>query len=159
MIVVSNASPIIFLSKIRKLDLLLKLYKEIYIPIKVLEELLKGKDDTYLDRYIPKFKAEEIKGKISALQLHEGELEAISLAVEKKADLVLLDDKKARIVAKGMKLKVKGTLGLLLTFLDKKLISHDEFKLLLDILVNANFRISINLFKEALKQAEEITNK
>ena len=132
MIVVSNASPIIFLSKIKKLDLLLKLYKTIYIPDKVFEEISKGKNEEHLDKHLPIFKVEKCGEKIISSQIHEGESEAISLAAKKKADLILLDDKKARIIAKSMKLKVNGTLGLLLTFLDKQFISYDEFKILLD---------------------------
>ena len=34
-----------------------------------------------------------------------------------------------------------------------------EFKILLDNLINANFRIDITLYKEALKEAEEIAHK
>ena len=158
MIVVSNASPIIFLWKIKKLDLLFKLYETIQIPEKVFEELLKEKDD-YFESYLPNFQVEKIEGKLLSFQLHEGESEAINLAIKKKANLILLDDKKARIVAKSMGLAVKGTLGLLLVFLNKKLISYEEFKILFDNLINANFRIDIILYKETLKEAEEITHK
>lgn len=156
MIVVSNASPIIFLCKIKKLDSLFKLYKTVYIPKKVFEELSKQEDD-YFKSYLPYFKIEKIEEKLLSFQLHEGESEAINLAIRKKADLILLDDKKARIVAKSIGIKIKGTLGLLLTFLDKKFISYDEFKMLLDNLINANFRIDINLYKDILKEAENIS--
>ena len=158
MIVVSNASPIIFLWKIKKLDLLFKLYETIQIPKKVFEELLKEKDD-YFESYLPNFQVEKIEGKLLSFQLHEGESEAINLAIKKKANLILLDDKKARIVAKSMGLAVKGTLGLLLVFLNKKLISYEEFKILFDNLINANFRIDIILYKETLKEAEEIAHR
>ena len=156
MIVVSNASPIIFLWKIKKLDSLFKLYKTIYMPKKVFEELSKQEDD-YFKSYLPCFKIEKIEGKLLSFQLHEGESEAVNLAIKKKADLILLDDKKARIVAKSMGIRIKGTLGLLLTFLDKKFIAYNEFKILLDNLINANFRIDINLYKDILKEAENIS--
>jgi len=155
MIVVSNASPIIFLCKIRKLDLLLKLYKKIYLPQKVFEELSKENEEfSYFKKHINEFKVEKIKEKIISSQLHEGESEAINLAIKKKANLILLDDKKARIIAKNFGLNVKGTLGVLLKFLDKKFISHEDFKRLLDNLIENNFRIDIALYKEILKQAE-----
>lgn len=108
---------------------------------------------------MPYFKIEKIEEKLLSFQLHEGESEAVNLAIKKNADLILLDDKKARIVAKSMGLAVKGTLGLLLVFLDKKLASYGEFKILFDNLINANFRIDIILYKEALKEAEEIAHK
>jgi len=156
MIVVSNSSPIIFLWKIKKLDLLFKLYKSIHIPKKVFEELSKEKDD-YFESYLPNFEVEKIEEKLLSFQLHEGESEAINLAIKKKANLILLDDKKARIVAKSFGIKIKGTLGLLLTFLDNKLVSYDEFKTLLDELIKLNFRIHIDLYNEALKEAENIS--
>jgi len=155
MIVVSNASPIIFLWKIKKLDSLFKLYRIIYIPKKVFEELSKQEDD-YFKSYLQYFKIEKIEEKLLSFQLHEGESEAVNLAIKKKADLILLDDKKARIVAKSFGIKIKGTLGLLLAFLDKKLISYDEFRALLDELIQINFRIGINLYNEVLKDAENI---
>ena len=120
------------------------------------DRLLKQKDEiAYLKNFISSFKVEKIDGKASAFQLHEGESEAISLALNKKADIILLDEHKARNVAKNLGLNVKGTLGLLLTFLDKKLIKKDEFKILLGNLINADFRISIELYNEVLKQAEK----
>ncbi len=158
MIVVSNSSPIIFLWKIKKLDLLFKLYKTIHVPKKVFEELSKEKDD-YFKNYLPHFKVEKIEVKLLSFQLHEGESEAINLAIKKNADLILLDDKKARIVAKSMGLNVKGTLGLLLTSLYKKSIVYDEFKILLDNLISINFRIDIKLYKEILKEVENIAQR
>ena len=111
MIVVSNASPIIFIWKIKKLDLLFKLYKTIHIPKKVFEELSKKEDD-YFKEYLPHFKVEKVEGNLLSFQLHEGESEAINLALNKKANLILLDDKKARIVAKETLEKVKDAMKL-----------------------------------------------
>lgn len=157
MIVVSNTSPLIFLGKIKKLGLLLHLYKKIHIPPMVLEELLREKDGiAYFEAFMPSFTVEKAGGKILDLQLHGGETEAINLALSKKAGLILLDDHKARIVAKNMGLNVKGTLGLLFAFLDKKLINKNEFRILLDNLIKADFRISIELYNEVLIQLDRI---
>lgn len=46
-------------------------------------------------------------------ELDLGEREAISLAKEMRADLILLDDKVARRTALRESMKVKGTLGIL----------------------------------------------
>lgn len=155
MIVVSNTSPLIYLSKIKKLDLLLQLYKKIHVPPRVLEELLKEKDEiAYFRAFASSFIVEKSDGKMPDFRLHAGETEAINLALDKKAGIILLDDHKARNAAKGMGLNVKGTLGLLLTFLDKKLISRNEFRTLIDDLIKADFRISIELYNEILKKAE-----
>ena len=157
MIVVSNTSPLIFLGKIKKLDLLLHLYKKIHIPPMVLEELLREKDEiAYFKAFMPSFTVEKAGGKILDLQLHGGETEAINLALNKKADIILLDDCKARNAAKSLGLNVKGTLGLLFAFLDKKLVNKSEFRLLLDDLIKADFRISIELYNEVLNQLDRI---
>ena len=159
MIVVSNTSPLIYLSKIKKLDLLLQLYKKVHIPPKVLEELLKEKDEVaYFKAFASSFIVEKADEKMPDFQLHGGETEAINLALNKKADIILLDDHKARNAAKALGLNVKGTLGLLLTFLEKKLIGKNEFKALVDDLIKADFRISIELYNEVLKKAENFNS-
>jgi len=53
-------------------------------------------------------------------------MDVILLAREVKADWVLIDEKLARRVAKGLGLKVKGTLGLLLIACRTGLVSKEE---------------------------------
>lgn len=43
----------------------------------------------------------------------KGETEAITLCIEMKADLLILDDRKARIAAESYNIKCLGTLGVL----------------------------------------------
>ena len=128
------------------------------MPEKVYEEI-SAKKDNYFESFSPNFKVEKLEEKLLSFQLHEGESEAINMAARKKADLILLDDKKARIIAKAMGLNVIGTLGMLLEFLNKKFVNFDEFKKLLDELINANFRIHIDVYNEILKEAENIAHK
>jgi len=47
--IVSNTSPLIYLAKIGKLELLKVLFKEIVIPKQVYDEIMEGKDENYLD--------------------------------------------------------------------------------------------------------------
>ncbi|WP_204139092.1 DUF3368 domain-containing protein [Halomicronema sp. CCY15110] len=47
-------------------------------------------------------------------ELHQGESEAIALAVELSADKVLLDEKEARQAARAMSLSITGIVGILL---------------------------------------------
>jgi len=58
-----------------------------YGRLKNWKELLKEKDD-YFKSYLPKFQVEKIEGKLLSFQLHEGESEAINLAIKKKANLI-----------------------------------------------------------------------
>ena len=56
--------------------------------------------------------------------LHRGEAEAIALAEEVEADLIILDDDHARRIANSRGLNLTGTLTILLRAKQKGLISH-----------------------------------
>jgi len=55
-------------------------------------------------------------------QLAEGEVSTIILADELKADLVLIDEKAARAIAKGLGLKVAGTMRVIELAFERQLI-------------------------------------
>jgi len=99
----------------------------------------------------------EIKDKrlkdILQLVLDEGEAEAIVLALEVNADLVLLDDREARLQAKRLGIQVTGTLGILLRA--KRLGLIESLKEELNKLKETGFHISKNLEKEILRIAGE----
>ncbi|NEP44022.1 MAG: DUF3368 domain-containing protein [Okeania sp. SIO2H7] len=86
-------------------------------------------------------------------QMDPGEAETIALALELENVTLILDDKKARRVALEKGLRVTGTLGILLRA--KSLGVINEIKPLLDELLQADFRLSDRLIKEALKRAGE----
>ncbi|MVN22557.1 DUF3368 domain-containing protein [Mucilaginibacter arboris] len=87
------------------------------------------------------------------LHLDVGEASAIALANEINHDYLILDDLKARYFAEQKGLKVKGTLGVLLTAKIKGII---PFLLpYLDALQQTNFRISKNLVQQILNDAGE----
>lgn len=116
--IVLNTSPVIFLSKIACLQLLADCVQEIYVPQGVVDELHEYK----LPACITSCKLSEISSAYvrGALgRLHQGELEAIMLAQELRADYVVLDDLLARRKAQRLGHKVIGTIGVLL-FLEKR---------------------------------------
>jgi predicted nucleic acid-binding protein len=123
--IVLNTSPIIFLSKINCLHLLEICVSEVFVPQNVVHEL----GDESLPRFI-NIKALSligtayVKGAIG--RLHEGELSAIVLAQELKADYVILDDLLARQKAQRLGFNVMGTLGLLLLMEKRQLLSNTE---------------------------------
>ena len=117
--VVSNTTPIISLLKLNQLELLQKFYSEVYIPSAVYEEIEVGKSkEFYKDlSKISWINIIEIQDKQAVkyfLDLDLGEAEAIVLATEIEADLILLDEKLGRFHAKHANLKVTGTIGVLL---------------------------------------------
>ncbi|MGZ3414718.1 MAG: DUF3368 domain-containing protein, partial [Isosphaeraceae bacterium] len=74
------------------------------------------------------------------LNLGAGEAEATALSVERLAARLILDDKKARRVARQLDLPVTGTLAVLLNAKERGIIP--KVRDTLDVLISANFRIS-----------------
>jgi uncharacterized protein len=92
----------------------------------------------------------------TALQgkLDHGEAEAIALALELQADLLLMDERLGRIEAARFGLRFIGTLGVLI---EAKARGHlQEIKPVLDELrTNAGFRMSEALRARVLQEAGE----
>lgn len=166
MLVVSNSSPLIYLAKIHQIALLQELFGEILVPFSVYTEVITiGKDEGYSDANLVEeavkdgwLQVSQIRSKIPILEkfgeLDDGERDAIALAVEKKAELVLIDDAAGRHVAKALHLRVKGTLYVILLALQKNLINPKEAKNELEHLLQARFRLSPELYAMAIKEIE-----
>ncbi|MEQ1746350.1 MAG: DUF3368 domain-containing protein [Saprospiraceae bacterium] len=161
MVVVSDTSPISGLYRIGQLHLLKRLYQRVIIPNAVFEELLQLRDFGYDLTEVLEADWIEIKSPSSAhsvadLQkvLDSGEAEAIALAQEIHADVLLIDEQKGRAVAKREGLRIIGLLGVLT---EAKAEAHISLiKPLLDRLIaEANFRVSKSLYDLVLEQAGE----
>jgi len=155
---VINTTPLISLAVINKLSLLDELFENVYIPMAVFKEATrKGKKHTASIESWGKNRTVDIndmKTK-SALELtlDEGEAEVIVLAQEVGADLVIIDEDKARKVAKRSGLNITGTIGLLLDAKKRGKITY--IKPLLDRLKEDGIYISKNLYDNALSQSSE----
>ena len=121
MVVISNSSPVIHLAKINKLNLLEKLYTKVIVPEKVyLEctETTQYHQEIQLisnSTWMTTLHIKDIRlFNLLYTEIDAGEAESLVLALEKDADLVLLDDMEARIKARSLGLNVTGTLGVLL---------------------------------------------
>jgi uncharacterized protein len=121
--VVSNNSPICNLAIIGRLNLLRVQFDEIRIPEAVRSELdqLAHRDtlnDTQQALQEGWIKAQAVQdGKLARLletTLDPGEAEAIALALELSADLILMDERDGRSAAERAGLRVTGQLGVLL---------------------------------------------
>ncbi len=117
--IVSNTTPLITLLKIDKLHILKDLYGEIFIPQEVFNEIEAGKNKPYYTNlskidWINIEKIQNPKSFSYFLDLDQGEAEAIILATEIEADLILLDETLGRFHAKHTGLKVTGTMGVLM---------------------------------------------
>ncbi len=156
--VVCDASPIICLSKIGRLDLLHKLFEKIIIPYEVREEVItRGKEDFPTETLLIEKACAEgwlvCKPLQSTLQfeaLDAGESEVISLAQKLKIKTVLIDDALGRKFAESFSLRVRGTLFVLIESYRKKTITKEEVESLLNKLVQNGFRISTEVYAECL---------
>lgn len=156
--VVSNTTPIISLLKIDKLHILKNLYGEIVIPEEVFNEIEAGKNkEFYTDlSKIEWIKIEKVYDKKALsyfLDLDKGEAEAIVLASEKNADLIILDESLGRFHAKHAGLKVTGTIGILLKA--KQLNYITQLKPLLLELRTKSVWLSDSFIENVLKLANE----
>ena len=148
--VISNSSPLIGLEHLGHLDLLEKLFGAVIIPPAVAREL----SPRILQLWIAEHQlTQPVGAQILRASLGDGESEAISLALELSAQLIILDDRPARRLAKALGLPVIGTLGALLLAKQKGLLS--AIKPEMDALVNFGFRISQDLYDRVLSVAGE----
>ena len=117
---VFNSSPIIFLTKLGIIEAALELFDRIDIPSSVYSEIhqkpdasVEAVEDLIKEKQISvsKVRNERLFNALGR-RLGKGEAEAIALAIETEADLVILDDHAARVEATRLGLSVKGTLGI-----------------------------------------------
>ncbi|MCM1127960.1 MAG: DUF3368 domain-containing protein [Lachnospiraceae bacterium] len=164
MIIISDTTPLISLLKIGRLELLNYLFGEIQIPYAVYRELTasdKFKQEAIeilQSEYIQKVDVGDKKSVallMRATGLDEGESEAIILSDEIKADILLMDELKGRQVAKQMGIKIMGTVGILMTAFERKLLSADEIKQCINVMKNNGRHISEQLYEQLLDKIGE----
>ncbi len=119
MIVVSDTSPIHYLLLINQVELLPKLYRRIIIPEVVRDEMLAEGAPLVLRQWIQQppdwlnICVVELSTNPDLMRLDPGERAAIQLALHIQADLLIVDDKPARLAATTLGIKITGLLGIL----------------------------------------------
>jgi predicted nucleic acid-binding protein len=118
--VVTNTSPLLYLHRLGRLDLLASLYGRVIVPTAVLDEMEEGRahghdvpsvgDAGWVTVARPR--SEDLLRLVTALG--PGERAAIALAVERPGALLLLDDRLARKHAAMLAIDLAGTLAVLL---------------------------------------------
>jgi len=156
-IVVSNSSPLVALARIGRLDLLFSLYKRILIPVEVQHEVtvagggLPGAEEVRNAGWIEVVSQESLADPAleqACQDLGAGERSAILLAQSLPADLILLDEWKARRVARDAGLAMAGCLGVLEAAARKGLVS-DLRQAYIDLL-RQGIRFDIKLLQDSL---------
>jgi predicted nucleic acid-binding protein len=160
MIVISDSSCLINLHRIALLHILPELFQKIVVPAAVFQEITNSKEgklvftEAVQDEWIEVAHAKDnsLKRKLEE-DLDAGEAEAIVIAIELNADLIIIDELKGREVARRFNLNYTGLLGILLTAKRKDLII--SIQPVLTELKTAGFWISNDLYNEVLKLAGE----
>ncbi len=117
---ISNTSPLLYLYRINAIDWLPQLFKEVWTPAAVIEELGEGQRRGYNVPDPAKYTWLHVVNPNStpsewlSLDLGIGELNAMALALENPSRILLLDDMLARRTAQAAGLTVWGTLKILL---------------------------------------------
>lgn len=155
--VISNASPLICLARIDKLNLLKKYFGRIFVPKEVYQEIcVKGekKPGSTQVQSAEWIKIKEVKDKFAVelleLELKKGEAEVIVLAKELKAKLVLIDEKIPREKLNSLGFNTLGSVGVLIKAAKE---GQLNLKQSLDELRKKGFWLSEDIYKQALKEA------
>ena len=161
MILVADAAPLIFLSKINQLALLSRMFDaEILIPAAVRTEILGPEVPPDEERLLMEFLSSCQVLKISKPTMFAGALSfedncILTLAVKKQADMILSDDRLLRKTAVIEGFRVIGTIGVLIHATKASLLTQKKSAALLDQLVkDHNFRISTRVYEIARNAIE-----
>lgn len=163
-VVLCDASPLMTLGKMNRLDLLADLFGEVQIPRAVYDEvvtqgLTRGAADALTVRLFwqrqqwPIVDVPEtmLSAYVPPVILDPGELEVLALAQSLADPLVLLDDEVARAEARRLKLRLCGTLGILVRAYRQGLLSFDQAELLIrEIAARPDIWIAARLCEQVL---------
>ena len=148
---VVNTSPLIYLSRVGRLDIL-KQYTEILIPQEVMAGLDRGRERGHMEaldirRLVERGEA-EVRRTTKTKQnwnLGPGETAAISMALKEKVDEVVIDDRAAIAVARYVGLRPISVPFLLLRERRSRKRTQDAFEETLRRLLTAGYYLSANL--------------
>ncbi|GCC11295.1 hypothetical protein IPdc08_01346 [archaeon] len=167
--IVSNSTPLIGLARLNRLHLLKEFFVEVCIPEEVYREVVtRGKEEKYPDAFMVEEtvkegwiivkKASEMK-RLEEYGIDKGEVEVISLALNLKCSEILVDQSHARFVAEVMGLIPEGTIFVLLKALRNGILSFDDYLKDMETLVKTGFRMSGDVYIEAVRLGKKLVKK
>ena len=170
MIWIFDSSPLIYLNKVGLNWIFKQLEGEKIIPTEVYKQVVtEGKNQGYADALIS---ADLVnKGVITVVQvaengfkemlkslekeLHEGELEVLTLA-KNKGGIAVLDESIAREVGSVLRIEVRGTLFLIFLMVRKRELKKEEAKYKVDLMIRNGFRLGHEEYQEFLNLLENV---
>ncbi len=170
---VSNTSPLIFAGKVSQIiGLMRSEYSLILIPGEVYEEAVKRPLDSgrldiqesaleikkLVDSGFLEITGLEREYKKLSIRLQEniglGEASAIALAIQEDIKSVLIDERKATIIARMHNLQPRPISALPIIAYRKKLIPKEEAKKILDELLVNQYRLTVDAYKKIMDLLE-----
>jgi uncharacterized protein len=157
--IVCNAGPLIALSMVGQLDLLRQLYRQVIVPEPVFHEVVSagmgriGSSQVASAEWLERTDL-AIPEPLLALELGPGEAAVLATSYQMKAQLVLIDERRARRIAEqAYGLRVKGTAGVLISAKRAGLISAVVPHL--DQMILRGYFLSRRLVERAAAEAGE----
>ena len=132
MIVVSDTTPLRYLAVMGLLDLLPRMFGKVHCPVAVIQECLHPRAPTALRNWAAEppdwvvcHPSKQVPQDLAGL-LDQGEAEAITLALEWKADVILIDEMDGRRAARDRGLVTAGTLNILAQAAERGWLDYDD---------------------------------
>ena len=156
---VVNASPLILLARIQRLDLLSALADTVVYPASVRRELVAGaaRDDAAklveASEQIQSVEDVEVPDPIRSWDLGPGESQVLAFALENEGFEAVIDDRGARRCARSFEIPYTGTLGVIITCRHRGLIP--KARPLVEGLLREGIRLSPALAEAALAEVGE----
>jgi len=148
--IIGDSSALVALAVVNQLELLEKLYDNLYIPEAVFNEVTQiGKPQSDKLRQFLQSRVKRVDLTLTQLGLGLGELEAITLYKNLDADVLLIDDNRAKKYASLNGVKVIGSLGVLIKAKEEGHI--EKVKPFLDEIQKSEVYISMKLIEKVLE--------
>jgi len=170
LLLVLNATPIIYickaglagkLSELRPSFRLLttkEVYEEVYVKgiekgVREASGLKELFDQGIVEVRSPREGSKKVKDFSQSSGIHSGEASVISLALELTATAIL-DDRRARQVARVMGVRLSGTPGIVIELVTRRAISKEEARRSLEKIVEEGWYCSVKIFSIIVKAIE-----
>jgi len=148
--IISDTSCLIVLSKIGQLELLRQLFEYIVTTPEIADEF-----GETLPEWIKLIAVKDNhKQQLLETQVDKGEASAMALALEMENSRLIIDDYKARKLAKTLRIEYVGTIGIILLAKQRGIIK--AVKPILEMIKTTNFRLSAELELHTLIEAKEL---
>lgn len=159
-VVIADAGPIIALSIVGHLDVLGRLFHKVLVPEAVYSEVVDegsgrtGSRELAHAGWVERVKVVPVPDALLAEELGPGEAEAITLCVQRGADLLLIDERKGRRIATiAYGLHVKGTAGVLVLAKQRGILTG--VRPLLEAMRDGGYYVAENVVEAACHLAHE----